>query len=128
MVELDLKSARELVANQRLWPRVRDYLAAGKPMLDFSRPENRFSLLDEATQRQIRLWLEALAHASEWTTIVDGARVRQLQTDYPGAYPEVFRFLPYFAHFDLSKAAEQPDVVKRLLKLKFPEAFALCYS
>ncbi len=128
MAELDLKSARELVADQRLWPHVRDYLAAGNPLLDFSRPENRFALLDEETRRQIHLWLEALAHAAEWTTVVDGARVRQLQQDYPGAYPEVFRFLPYFAKFDLSKAADQPDVVKRLLKLKFPEAFALCYS
>ena len=127
-MDFDLKSMRELVNDQVLWPRVRDYLAAGEPMQDFSQPENRFALLDEDTRHQIRLWLEALSHASQWATVVDGAHVRQLKAEYPGIYPEVFRYLPYFGKFDLSAAASQPDVVKCLLKLKFPEAFALCYS
>ena len=125
---MDLKTARALVSNEQLWPRVRDYLAEGKPMLDFSLPENRFLLLDAETQKQIRLWLSALSQASEWATVIDGARVRQLRAGYPGVYPEVFRYLPYFSKFDLSQADSQPEVVKCLLKLKFPKAFALCYS
>ena len=127
-MELDLKSARALVANELLWPRVRDYLAAGKPLLDFSEPANRLELLGKDTRRQIALWLEALPKASQWKTVVDGATVRQLKADYPGVYPEIFRFLPYFAKFDLAMAADQPEVLKCLLKLKFHDAFALCYS
>jgi len=125
---MDLTSARTLVSNQQLWPRVRDYLAAGNPMLDFTKPENRLALLDEATQRQIRLWLEALGQASEWATVIDGETVRRLRAEYPGIYPEVFRYLPYFAKYDLSQAGTQPELVKSLLKLKFPEAYTLCYS
>ena len=125
---LDLKSARALVANELLWPRVRDYLAAGKTLLDFSEPGSRLELLDDGTRRQIALWLEALPQASGWTKVVDGARVRQLRSDFPGVYPEIFRYLHYFAKFDLRNAAGQPEVLKCLLKLKFPEAYALCYS
>ena len=127
-MDLDLKSARELVANGVLWPKVRDYLAAGKPLLDFSRPESRFELLDEETRRQVALWLEALPQAASWKIVVDGARVRQLRAEFPGVYPEIFRYLPYFKKFDLSNAAGSPEVVQCLLKLKFPEAYALCYS
>ena len=84
-MDLDLKSARELVANGVLWPKVRDYLAAGKPLLDFSRPESRFELLDEETRRQVARWLEALPQAASWKTVVDGARVRRLRAELPGA-------------------------------------------
>ena len=125
---LDLNAARALVANQLLWPRVRDYLAAGGTMLDFTQPANRLKLLDEDTRRQIALWLDALSKAAQWKTVVDGATVRRLKADYPGVYPEIFRFLPYFAKFDLATAIDQPDVLKCLLKLKFPDAFTLCYS
>ncbi|MBP1582715.1 MAG: hypothetical protein J6866_02060, partial [Victivallales bacterium] len=65
---------------------MRDYLAAGNPMLDFTKPENRLVLLDEATQRQIRLWLEALGQASGWATVIDGETVRRLRAEYPGIY------------------------------------------
>lgn len=128
MEDLDLKSARALVANEQLWPHVRNYLAAGKPLLNFSEPTNRLELVDEDTRRQIALWLEALPKAAEWKTVVDGATVRQLKADYPGVYPEVFRYLPYFAKFDLAAPGDQPEVLKCLLKLRFPELFALCFS
>ena len=85
-------------------------------------------LLDFETRRQIARWLDALPQAAGWTTVVDGARVRQLREDFPGVYPEIFRYLPYFAKFELSDAASKPEVVKCLLKLKFPDAYALCYS
>lgn len=113
--------------NSLLWPRVRDYLAAGGELLDFSKQANRIVLLDKETQAQITLWLEALAHAEEWKKIVDGAKVRELKTGYPGIYPDVFRYLPYFSKFDLKDTSDF-ELVKHLLKLKFPEAYELCCS
>ena len=124
---MELKEARELIANRQLWPRVRNYLAAGGEMKDFNQPENRLLLLDKETLTKIRLWLEALSHAAEWKTIVDGAKVRELKASYPGAYPEVFRYLPYFSKYDLHDTSNM-ELVKYLLKLKFPEAYELCYS
>ena len=124
---MDLKEARDLLDNRKLWPRVRDYLAGGGQLLDFSLPENRMQLLDEETLRQIRLWLEALSHAEEWKTVVEGSKVRELKAAYPGIYPEVFRYLPYFSKFDLNDT-KNPKLVQRLLKLKFPEAYELCCS
>ncbi|MBQ6473627.1 MAG: hypothetical protein IJJ33_16695 [Victivallales bacterium] len=122
---MDLQEARELIGNRQLWPRVRNYLAHGGEMLDFSNSMNRLVLLDRKTLSQIHLWLEALAHAEEWKTIVDGAKVRELKAAYPGVYPEVFRFLPYFAKFDL-RDSQNPHLVNFLLKMKFPEAYELC--
>ncbi len=124
---MDLKEARELLDNRLLWPRVRDYLAAGGEMLDFSQQSNRLVLLDREIIVQIRLWLEALANAEEWKKVVDGAKVRELKAKYPGIYPEVFRYLPYFSKFDLSDPSDF-ELVKFLLKLKFPEAYELCCS
>ncbi len=124
---MDLKEARELLDNRLLWPRVRDYLAAGGEMLDFSQQSNRLVLLDRETIVQIRLWLEALANAEDWKKVVDGAKVRELKAKYPGIYPEVFRYLPYFSKFDLSDPSDF-ELVKFLLKLKFPEAYELCCS
>ena len=66
------------------------------------------------------MWLEAIDRAEEWRKVVDGAKVRELKAKYPGVYPEVLRLLPYFK----GKA----DKKKQLLKMKFPEAYAICYS
>lgn len=124
---MELKEARELLANQTLWPKVRDYLAAGGAMLDFSKPENRLVLLDRGTLAQIQLWLKALSQAAEWKTIVDKEQVQKLKAEYPGIYPELFRYLPYFSKFDLSDSSNS-QLVFLLLKLKFPEAYKLCCS
>ena len=124
---MELKEARELLANRQLWPLVRNYLAAGGEMKDFSRPENRLLLLDETAQQQIRLWLDALSQADEWRTVVDGARVRELKSAYPGIYPEVFRYLPYFSKFDL-RDTSNVELLKSLLKLKFPDLYELCFA
>ncbi len=124
---MDLNEARELIANRQLWPRIRTYLAAGGQMLDFSKPENRLVLLDRETIKSVNLWLDALSHAAEWRKIVDGGKVRELKTTYPGVYPEVFRYLPYFSKFDL-KDTSNTELVMFLLKLKFPEAYELCCS
>lgn len=127
MIAMNIKEARDLLDNRKLWPRVRDYLAKGGELLDFSVPENRMQLLDQATLRQIHLWQEALSHAAEWKTVVNGAKVRELKAAYPGIYPDVFRFLPYFSKFDLNDP-ENPALVQLLLKIRFPEAYELCYS
>ncbi len=124
---MELNEARELIANRQLWPRVRSYLAAGGEMKDFSLPENRLLLLDKETLEHLRLWLDALSHAAEWKTIVDGAKVRELKAAYPGIYPDVFRYLPYFTKFDLQDHSNM-ELVKHLLKLIFPEAYELCYA
>ena len=124
---MDLKEARELLNNRLLWPKVRAYLAAGGEMIDFSQPSNRLVLLDEETLSKVRLWLDALANAEEWKRVVDGAKVRELKAKYPGIYPDVFRYLPYFSKFDLNDQSNF-ELVKFLLKLKFPEAYELCCS
>ncbi len=124
---MDLKEARELLDNKLLWPRVRDYLAAGGEMLDFSQQSNRLVLLDKETLAKVRLWLDALAHAEEWKKVVDGAKVRELKAKYPGIYPDVIRYLPYFSKFDLNDTSNF-ELVKFVLKLKFPEAYELCCS
>lgn len=124
---MDLNEARELVANRQLWPRIRTYLASGGEMKDFSLPENRLLLLDKKTRDQVQLWLKALGQAESWKTVVDGAKVRQLKAEYPDVYPDVIRYLPYFSKFDLSDTSNI-ELVKHLLKLKFPEAYELCCS
>ena len=124
---MELNEARDLIGNAMLWPRVRAYLAAGGEMKDFSLAENRLLLLDAKTQSQVKLWLDALSKAEGWKTIVDGAKVRQLKSDYPGVYPDVFRYLPYFSRFDLNDS-KNIELIKHLLKLKFPEAYELCCS
>ena len=96
-------------------------------MKDFSKSVNRLVLLDKGTLKNLNLWLDALSHAAEWRTIVDGAKVRELKAAYPGVYPEVFRYLPYFSKFDLHDTSNM-DLVMFLLKLKFPEAYELCCS
>ena len=126
-MNMDLKEARELLDNKLLWPRVRDYLAAGGELLDFSQQSNRLVLLDKETLANVRLWLDALAHAEEWKKVVDGAKVRELKTKYPGIYPDVIRYLPYFSKFDLNDTSNF-ELVKFVLKLKFPEAYELCCS
>ncbi len=124
---MELQEARELIANRQLWPLVRGYLAAGGEMKDFTRPENRLMLLDEPTRKRVALWLEALSKAAEWRKVVDGAKVRELKAAYPDIYPEVFRYLPYFSKFNL-KDTSNVELVKALLKLKFPEIYELCVA
>ena len=124
---MDLKEARELIGNRVLWPFVRQYLANGGAMQDFSKPENRMVLLDKNVIEQIQEWLDALAHAEEWKKVIDGETVRKLKESHPHSYPEVFRYLPYFSRFDVSNSSDV-KLVMFLLKLKFPEAYELCYS
>ncbi len=127
-MDFGMKDARALIADPVLWPKVRDYLAAGGEFRSFSKGAcNRLCLVDAETEQQIRLWLQALSHVEEWRTIVDGEKVRELKATYPGIYPEVFRYTAYFARFR-SIDPENEAVVMQLLKIKFPEVYKLCSS
>lgn len=127
-MDFSLAEARELLANTALWPAVRDYLAAGGAFQRFDRgPRARLALVAEETRQQIERWCEALQHAREWQAIVDGSAVRALKEKYPGVYPEVFRYMLYFAKFEPIDPTDDA-VLMLLLKLKFPEVYALCSS
>ena len=145
-MDCTVTEARELVANAKLWPKVRAHLAAGAPFEAFPpKDPSRLKLLDESTRTAVGRWIEAIAAADGWRRIVDGAKVRELKAEYPGVYPEVFRYTAYFGKWrgvleKMSRAAAEkgckvsevdcPDfeMVLLLLKLKFPEAYELCCS
>lgn len=145
-MDCTVTEARELVANAKLWPKVRAYLAAGGGFEAFpAKDPSRLKLLDEATRTAVGRWIEAIAAADGWRRIVDGPKVRELKAEYPGVYPEVFRYTAYFGKWrgtleKMSRAAAEkgcrvsevdcPDfeMVLLLLKLKFPEAYELCCS
>ena len=145
-MDCSVMQARELIANENLWPRVKAYLAAGGSFKLFpARHPSRLKLLDNATRSLIGKWLEALAMADEWRKIVDGAKVRELKTEYADIYPDVFRYTAYFAKWrsvleEMKCTASErgckisevecPDfeMVLLVLKLKFPEAYELCCS
>ena len=145
-MDCSVTQARELISNDRLWPKVKEYLAAGGEFELFpAKDPSRLKLLDEATRTSIGKWIEAVAAADGWRKIVDGAKVRELKAEYPGIYPDVFRYTAYFAKWrdvleEMSRVASERkcrvaqvecpnfDLVLLLLKLKFPEAYELCCS
>ncbi len=117
---MDLSEARELVAAP-YWPQVRDeFLATGTWTVYPKDDPRRRAYLPADVQTQIDRWLEAISKVDEWRLITDGARVRQLKADYPGIYPDVLRYAAYFVG--------KKDVTRELMKLKFPEAYQICYS
>ena len=124
---MDLNEARDLVNDERLWPKVRDaFLRTGEFKVYPKGDLRRIELLDAETRQAIDLWAEGLGKAAEWRLVLDGAKVRELKAAYPGVYPDVFRYLPYFARFDTKTVRDNPEALKLLLKLKFPEAYELC--
>ena len=145
-MDCSVTEARELVGNAKLWPRVKEYLAAGGEFGLFpAKDPSRLRLLDGATRAEIGKWLEAIAEADGWRTVVDGAKVRELKAGYPGIYPDVFRYTAYFAKWrgtldEMRRVAAERncrvsqvecpdfDMVLLLLRLKFPEAYGLCCS
>ncbi len=127
-MDFGLKEARALIADSILWPRVRDYLAAGGEFRSFPKGvRSRLCLVNVETQHQIEQWYDALSKVDEWRAIVDGAKVRELKASYPGIYPEVFRYASYFERFRPFKPDDE-EVMMLLLKLKFPEVYRLCSS
>ena len=123
---MTLEDARALV-NGPIWEKVRDsFLATGEFALYPKGDPRRLDYLDDDTKQVVQLWLEALDHAAEWRKVVDGEKVRELRRTYPGIYPEVFRYQAYFA--TLGEGCDRQEAMKRLLKLKFPEAYAFCFE
>ncbi len=127
-MDFGLKEARALLADSALWPWVREYLRRGGEFKPFPPGvKARLCLVDEETQRQIRLWCDALSKVEGWRSVVDGEKVRELKAAYPGVYPEVFRYAAYFARFKPLDPTHE-DVILQVLKLKFPEVYQLCSS
>ena len=123
---MTMDEARKLVAGS-LWPKVRDrFVEKGAFELFPKGDPRRLEYLDEETQAEVGKWLEALEHAEEWRTVVDGDEVRRIRNEYRGIYPEVFRYQAYFA--GLGNPPDRTAVVRKLLKLKFPEAYSFCFE
>lgn len=117
---MTLEEARKLV-NGAIWPNVRDnFLATGEIVVYPAGDLKRLEYLSEAVRKEIEDWKTVLEHAEEWRKVVDGNKVRELKSRFPNAYPEAFKFAAYFP-------SGKVDIMK-LLKLKFPEAYRLCYS
>ena len=145
-MDITIETARSLIGDVRLWPRIRAYLAGGGEYLDFPpRDPSRLRLLSPAERAALDEWIDAIVLEGEWRKTVDGAKVRKLRAEYPCAYPVVFRYALYFrrvrAHLDdiaaeSAKEGVKPselgkidfDTILLLLKLKFPEVYALCCS
>lgn len=126
---MDLNEARALVGDERLWPLVRDaFLRTGEFKVYPKGDLRRLELLDEESRAAIGRWIEGLAKAEGWKKVLDGKEVKAIKAAYPDVYPEVFRYLPYFARFESKNVKDNPEALKLLLKLKFPEAYQLCFS
>ena len=117
---MTLDEARELV-NGPLWPKVRDeFLVTGTFAVYGKGDLRRLGYLDPSVRAEIELWLKAIPQLDAWRTVIDGKAVRQLKADNPGVYHEALRYQSYFAG--------AKDVTRTLLRIKFPEAYRLCYS
>lgn len=127
-MDLTIDEARKMVANADLWPQVRDYLVRGGEFELFpAGVKSRLKLVDSETLLKIDMWVEALKNAQDWKGIVEGDKVRELKSRYPGVYPEVFRYSAYFSKFKTIDPGNE-DFMMLLLKLKFPEVYKLCFS
>lgn len=127
-MDLTIDEARKMVANADLWPQVRDYLVRGGEFELFpAGVKSRLKLVDSETLLKIDMWVEALKNAPDWKGVVEGDKVRELKSRYPGVYPEVFRYSAYFSKFKTIDSGNE-DFMMLLLKLKFPEVYKLCFS
>ena len=127
-MDLTIDEARKMVANADLWPQVRNYLVRGGEFELFpAGVKSRLKLVDSETLLKIDMWVEALKNAPDWKGIVEGDKVRELKSRYPGVYPEVFRYSAYFSKFKTIDPGNE-DFMMLLLKLKFPEVYKLCFS
>ena len=127
-MDLTIDEARKMVANADLWPQVRDYLVRGGEFELFpAGVKSRLKLVDSETLLKIDMWVAALKNAPAWKGIVEGDKVRELKSRYPGVYPEVFRYSAYFSKFKTIDSGNE-DFMMLLLKLKFPEVYKLCFS
>jgi len=115
---MSLDEARKIVSSP-LWPKVRDrFLATGEFVVYPPGDLRRVEFLDDETRRQLDLWMQGVIHVDEWRLVVDGKEVRRLKAEFPGVYPEIFRYAEYFKN--------RRNPLEILLKLKFPEAYKIC--
>ena len=127
-MDMTLEEARKMVANDVLWPQVRDYIARGGKVESFpAGVKTRLKLVDNHTLAAIDMWVDALGHCAEWKSIVEAEKVRELKKKYQGVYPEVFRYMAYFSKFQ-NIDRDNEEFMTLLLKLKFPEVYKLCFS
>ena len=125
---MDLNEARELLKSP-IWPKVRDnFLATGTFGVYPRNDLRRLAYLDASVREEIETWKQALAVCASWRRVVEGGQVRELKARFPGAYPEALRYEMYFKKFGDLSADFPEEAVRLLLKLKFPEAYALCCS
>ena len=127
---MTIEEARALIGSS-IWPKVRDqFLATGEFVVYPKGDIRRLEYLDESVRHEIALWQEGLRNAADWRKIVDGAKVRELQAKFPGVYPEAMRYAVYFERdFASAPEGEFPEsALRRLLKMRFPEAYALCFD
>ena len=103
---MTVEEARKVIGSAE-WPKIKAQVLGGGEFTPYPADE-------------VARWLEAIDRAEEWKKVIDGAKIRELKAQYPGIYPEVLRLAPYFAG--------KSDKKKQLLKIKFPEAYAICYS
>lgn len=125
---MTLDEARDLIGSS-IWPKVRDrFLATGEFLVYPKGDRRRLDYLDDSVRESVASWQEGLRKAPLWRKIVDGAKVRELKAAFPGVYPEAMRYAAYFER-DLAGIAEEDEfpepALRRLLKMKFPEAYAL---
>lgn len=126
---MTMDEARDLVSGP-IWPKVRDaYLATGAFEVYPKGDIRRLAYLDDGVRAEIAAWQDGLSRASAWRTVVDGAKVRELKAAYPGVYPDAIRYLPYFERLlkGVAVGAFPEEATRLLLKLKFPEAYQLCF-
>jgi len=117
--DMTLSEARALLKSP-IWGAVRDLCATtGELRIYPSGDLRRLEYIDDATRKQIALWLDAIRRLDQWRKVIDGDGVRRLKEDYPGIYPEIFRLAPYFAG--------RKDPLPMLLKLKFPKVYEICF-
>ena len=107
--EIDIRKARKLVGDERLWPLVLERCFCDpdrEPFFhDFPKDDgSRLGLLDDETRQAVARWLEVIARAGELKSVMDGERVRVLKDEYAGAYPEALKYAPYFAKWKLPAA------------------------
>lgn len=106
---IELSTARALVANERLWPRIMERC--------FSRPSgrlrfhdfpsedgSRLALVEDETFAAVANWLEVIARAKELRAAADASTVKAYKEAYGEAYPEALRYVPYFAKWHLPSA------------------------
>ena len=104
---MTVEQARKFI-NSSAWAQAKAQVLAGGEFVPY--PTN-----------EVELWLKAIEELPTIQKTIAGSEVKALKVKYPGIYPEILKYAPYFE-------GKKKDKRKTLFKLKFPEAYELCYS